>query len=393
MKSTLRAMRPGALVVVTALLTACSGSKKDADPPAQLTDFRSTAKIERVWSASVGGGEPHLRLKLGLALAGNTIFAAGHDGDVIALDVATGKRLWRVDTKLPLTGGPGVGEGLVVVGASHGDLVALDAATGTVKWKVRYNSEILAAPAIGRDKVLVRMVDGRVVALRSNDGSQLWSAEQNVPRLSLRGTTGAIFAGDIAVCGFDNGRLMAMSLNDGATLWDVAVSPPSGRSELDRLVDVDSGVQVVGNDIYAVTFQGKAARIDRESGTVQWSRDLSSYSGLALDEDGLYVSTSKGTVAKIGRRTGIELWKNEVLANRRLSPPAVTGPYVAVADFKGIVHVLDGSNGALVARAGLLGTRVSSAPVVSGDLVVMTDEDGKIAAFRTVPLANPKKQD
>jgi outer membrane protein assembly factor BamB len=373
-------------IAALALLAACS--KKDKlEQPAELTDFRSTAKIEKVWTANAGDGAPRLRLGLGLAVVGDTVFAAGRDGDVVALNRANGKRLWRTDTKLKLAGGPGAGNGLVVAGGSYGAVVALDAATGEKKWQAHINSEILSAPAVGTDLVIVRAVDGRVVALRATDGTQAWSAEQQVPRLSLRGTTQPIIAGDLAVSGFDNGRVMALALKDGATVWDISVAPPTGRTELQRLIDIDAGIVASGSDLYAVTFQGKAARIDRDTGQVQWSRDLSSYSGAALDEEGYYATTSDGALVKIGRRSGIEIWNQQVLSRRRLSAPAVLGSLVAVGDLDGYVHFFDAGNGELAARLHPLGARVATAPVVAGDLLIIMDADGKIAALRATPTA------
>ena len=362
------------------LLAACDKNK--FDPPAELTEFRATAKVQRVWSAGVGGGKPALRLGLGLALDGDKVFAAGHNGDVVAYDVQTGRRLWQTDTKLPLTGGPGVGNGLVVAGASHGDLVALDAATGARKWQAHINSEILSAPAITAELVLLRTVDGRLSAFKTSDGTLLWSAEQQVPRLSLRGAAAPSADAEVVVSGFDNGRVMAVQLRNGDTLWDVNVAPPTGKSELERLNDIDTQVKIVENDIYAVSFQGKVARVDRETGQVQWSRDMSSYSGLATDEDGLYVSSSQGSVVKIGRRTGVEMWKQDVLKNRRLSPPVVVGSLVAVVDLQGYMHFLDAATGELAARVKTGGDRVTAAPVVNGNTVIVIDNDGHISALR-----------
>jgi outer membrane protein assembly factor BamB len=387
MKAGRSPLRAAVALAALVLVAACANNKKGSEKPAELADFQSTVKVERVWGASVGGNNPKLRLGLTLATDGKAVFAAGHDGDVVAFAVNTGKKLWQTKTKLRLTGGPGAGDGLVVAGADHGAIVALDAATGAQKWMIQVNSEVLAAPAIGSGVVLVRLVDGRLVALRVADGSQIWSAEQQVPRLSLRGTARPIIAGDLAVCGFDTGRVLALSLADGGTVWDVLVAPPTGKSEIERLIDVDSAVRAVDADVYAVSFQGKAARIDRETGQAQWSRDVSSYSGLTTDEDGLYVSGSNGTLVKIGRRTGVEMWKQDVLARRRLSPPTVLGSLVVVADFKGYVHFFDSAKGELVGRIHALGDRVTAMPVVSGDLLIMMDDGGKIVALRAAPAA------
>jgi outer membrane protein assembly factor BamB len=206
-----------------------------------------------------------------------------------------------------------------------------------------------------------------------------------VPKLSLRGVAIPSIAGDLAVSGFDNGRMMAVSLRDGATAWEATIAPPSGRSELDRLVDIDSTVGVVGDDLYVVTFQGRVARVARDTGQIWWTRDISSYRGLTTDEDGVYISTSDGQVVKIGRRTGVEMWRSDVLKNRRLSAPAVLGGQVAVADLKGYVHFLDASTGALTARESNGGERVSTPPVVAKDLMLFMNDKGHLSAFRIAP--------
>jgi outer membrane protein assembly factor BamB len=370
-----------------ALAAACNSSNKKPEAPAKLEDFKPTAQVRKVWTASVGGGEPKLRLGLGVALEGEQVFAAGYNGNIAAFNVITGKRLWVTDTKLPITGGPGAGAGLVVAGARFGELVALDSATGARKWLSRINSEILSAPLVTEQHVLVRTVDGRVSSFSIADGKLEWSAEQQVPRLSLRGAGVPAVTSEAVIAGFDNGRIMALQQRNGDTLWEVTVAPPSGRSELDRLVDIDSAVKTIGNDIYAVTFQGKVARIDLETGQVQWSRDMSSYAGIALDEDGLYVTSSQGSVVKIGRRTGVEMWKVDSLHNRRLSPPGVVGSLVAAADLKGIVHFLDAATGTLAARVNTSVDRVTAAPVVSGDTIVFMDTNGKVSALRVTAAA------
>ncbi|MBK6598568.1 MAG: PQQ-binding-like beta-propeller repeat protein [Proteobacteria bacterium] len=175
------------------LLAGCS-KEKPVDMPSELVDFNASAKVERLWSASVGGSDEVLRLGLGLAVQGDRVYAAGHNGEVVALERASGKAVWRTRTQAPLAGATGVSGELVVVGSSEGDVIALAAADGANRWRVKVKGEILSAPAVGADTVVVRTVDGRLRGLAASDGSQKWETEEQVPRLSLRGTAAPVIA-------------------------------------------------------------------------------------------------------------------------------------------------------------------------------------------------------
>jgi outer membrane protein assembly factor BamB len=249
-------------------------------------------------------------------------------------------------------------------------------------WRSRVNSELLSAPAIGEKVMVIRSVDGRLNGLDAHDGKVLWSVEQQVPRLSLRGTAIPIVAKEVAISGFDNGKVMAVSLNTGDTVWDTALASPHGRTELDRLVDIDSAVRAVGDNVFAVGFQGRSAMLALDSGQIWWSHDMSSYRGLAVDEQNLYVTQSDGIVVALRQRDGSELWRNQKLKLRRLSTPVLTSTAVAVADFQGYVHWLDKATGELVARERIAKERVTNPPVAAGDVVVVLTDRGKLAAYR-----------
>jgi outer membrane protein assembly factor BamB len=373
-----------ALLAALALLGACS-KEKDVEPPAELVDFTARLSISEAWSVGMGGGEQVMRFALGPARDGSTVYVAGHDGDVAAIDLESGRSGWRADVKLNLSAGPGVGEGVVVVGSPEGDVVALNAADGGERWRVRLLGEILARPAVGASRVVVHTVDGRVHGLNAADGATEWTYEQQVPRLSLRGSAPPVIDGDTVFCAFDNGKVSALNAADGELLWSATVSAPSGRTELARLVDIDSAVEVAGDDIYVVGFQGRLAMLARDSGQIWWARDLSSYRGLSLDETALYVSTAEGVVVAVSRRDGTEIWRQEGLRMRRLSTPVVDGDAVIVGDFEGYLHYLDRTSGEMLARTRAGGSAISSRPLVAGGLVIVQDDGGRVSAFRARP--------
>ena len=373
---------------LAALLMAAGCSKdKDVEPPAVLVNFPATLPVKKLWGEGVGGGKKQLVLRLGLgpAVDKGVVFAASHKGEVLAASLDTGRHIWIKNLKIPLSAGPSAGAGLVVVGSSKGAVVAMDGATGRELWRARLNSELLSAPAIGDEVVVIRSVDGRLHGLDAHTGKELWSVEQQVPRLSLRGTATPIIAKEIAISGFDNGKVMAVSLHSGDTVWDTALASPHGRTELDRLVDIDSAVRTVGDNVFATGFQGRTAMLALDSGQVWWAHDMSSYRGLAVDADNLYVTQSDGIVVALRQRDGSELWRTQKLKLRRLSTPVLTSTAVAVADFQGYVHWLDKVSGELVARERIAKERVTNSPVAAGDTVVVLTDGGKLAAFRATP--------
>lgn len=367
-----------------ALLVGCTDK---AERPAVLVTLVNHIQVKAVWHTRVRGEAPKLRLGLDVAVDGNQVFTASYKGAVAAFDLASGRRLWQRELRAPLAGGPTAADGLVVIGTSKGEVIALAQKDGALRWRVRVNAEILAAPAVGGGLIVVRGVDGKLFGLAEADGHENWLVDQQVPRLSLRGTSRPVLIGDLAICGFDNGRLLAVTRGSGATAWDTAVAQPHGNTELRRLIDIDASVQADGDDLFAIAYQGRVARIVRDSGQIVWARDLSGYRGLAVDANAVYVTTAEGDVVSLDRRTGTEQWRQKGLERRQLSAPVIYGGRIVVADFSGLVHWLDAASGAFVARAKDGKQRISGAPIVAGDLLLVFGDDGDLTAFRTPPAA------
>ncbi len=372
-----------------ALLIAAGCSKdKDVEPPATLVNFPQTLPVKRLWDDGVGGGKKQTKLRLGLgpAIDNGVVFAANHKGEMLAVSLETGRDVWVKKLKVPISAGPAAAFGIVVAGTSKGAVIALDGATGRQLWRSQINSELLSSPAISENVIVMRSVDGRLHGLDTHTGKLLWSVEQQVPRLSLRGTATPIVAKEIAISGFDNGKVMAVSLTTGDTIWDTALASPHGRTELDRLVDIDSAVRVVGDNVFATGFQGRTAMLALDSGQLWWSHDMSSYRGLSVDADNLYVTESDGIVVAMRQRDGAEVWRNDKLKRRGLSAPVVTSTAIAIADYQGYLHWLDKNTGELVARERIAKKqRVSNPPAGAGDTVVVLTDAGTLAAYRATP--------
>ena len=377
----MRAKLTAAFALLALALGACD-KDKDVAPPAAIVPFNAKLSVQRLWEENLGGKDRRLRLELRPAVDGTRVYAAAGDGEIRAFEPKSGRSLWRVKTKLELSAGPGVGEGLVVLGTSDGQVIAVDAATGARRWQVRTTGEVLAAPAVAPQAVVVRTVDGRVHGLALDNGHELWSNEQPIPRLTLRGTSAPALAGDTVVCGFDNGKVAAYSIANGDVLWDTGVSPPHGKTELERLVDIDGEIAVSGHDVFVASFQGRVAMLALDSGQVWWSRELSSYRGLTLEGETLFVTGADSSVQALRRRDGTPIWQQEAMLRRGLTSPEVDGDWVVLADFEGYVHWLDKASGALLGRARAAKGRITNAPVAQNAIVYVQTDAGQLFAFR-----------
>jgi len=374
----------GRIALCTALLVvlgACAGGKDTSEPPAELQPFEPTVQVDKLWSGKVGGKSERLRLGLRPATDGARIYAGSYDGQVTSFDAENGDKVWSVKTGLSLTAGPGFGDGLLAFGTADGILLVLDAATGAERLRQATGSEVLAAPAVGSGVVVVRTVDGRLRGFSATNGATLWSVEQSLPTLTLRGNTAPRVAGTIVVSGFNNGRVGAYEIANGDPVWEVAIANPTGRSELERLVDVSAGLQIVGNDVYVVGYHGRAVGIDLQTGVVLWQQELSSYAGLGADFNNLYVTNDFDAVIALERDSGTQIWRQEALRLRDVTAPTRYANTLVVGDYEGYLHWLSPDDGSFMARARAAGQRISSAPLVVGQNVYVQGDDGTVAAF------------
>lgn len=373
-----------ALAVLAAALAAC-GSKGPVREPAELQSIEKAEVAPDVqWRKSPGDGDGEQESHLQLAIDGDLLLTADYEGDVFALDAATGKVRWRAETGARIIAGPSLYGDLVLLGTLDAEAIALRRATGEQAWRVTLSSEVLAPPVGEAGVVIVRCGDGKVFGLTADTGIRRWSFDRAVPPLTLRGLSAPLLYEGAAIIGLDNGRAAALDVASGEVLWEEVVSAPEGRSELERIVDVDAELLATAGGVFALSFGGDLAAISAQEGRVAWRRPVKSYTGSALYGDKLFVSDEAGVVWALEAQTGASSWKQEALQYRRLSAPVVVGDHVVVGDFEGYLHWLSPQDGRIVGRVRALSGPVATAPLLRGDRLYVLDREGGIAVVEAI---------
>jgi outer membrane protein assembly factor BamB len=377
------------LLVITGLLSGCSlfGSKDNSEPPAELKYFNERVELHRLWSHSTGDGTDEQFVRLVPAVDGNRVYVADRNGSIAAYELDGGKLVWRNKTSLDISAGPGVGDGLVLAGGSEGRLVALDEETGKQRWVTNAPSEVLSVPQVSDNIVVVQTVDGTISAMNAEDGKHLWLYDRSVPVLTLRGTSTPLVAGGAVIAGFANGKAVALELHSGREIWDAAVAVPHGRTELQRIVDLDANPVVNGGILYVGSYQGRLVAVSLQDGHMLWNREMSTYAGISVDYSQVVVSDSNSEVWAIDRRTGQSLWKQADLRQRSLTGPAAIDDYVAVGDFEGYLHLLSRSDGSIVGRVRVDSDGIQATPVaLSGSRLLVLGAGGTLALYQLKAL-------
>jgi len=371
-------------VAVIFAVVGCSSKNDKAESlkPAKLVKFDATAKLKRVWSVSAGKGQDKRYSKFVPVIIDNAIYVADTKGSVFAYDKDSGKRLWRKKIKARVSGAIGGAASVLLLGTYDAEVIALSILDGQEIWRSNASSEILAPPVANDEVAVVQTIDGRVFGYEITTGKQLWSYDHSTPVLSLRGTASPVMAGAQVVIAFDNGQLISLTAKDGSLNWDSRISQPKGRTELERIVDIDGTPLVQGGLVYAANYHGNVSAFERAKGRTLWRQETSTHQNLAAAGGKVFVSTEESSIVAFDEGNGALLWSNKDLSLRATGAPAIIGDYLAVIDGKGYLHLLNQDDGQFAYRFKPKGRGFRSPMLSDNDRLIILSDNGKLSAYK-----------
>jgi len=370
---------PIVLAASVLVLSSCAWFRGPQGPqPSPLPQVNSEADIKQAWQASIGTTNETL---LRPAVYEDNVFAAARDGTIIRLD-GRGHEVWRIRSVAKLTGGVAVGGSLVVVGSSEGVLAAHDINTGALRWQVKTTGELGGTAFVSDTLVVARIGDSQLTAYAAVDGKQVWNYQRAQSSLSLHAYSGIVRVGDVILAGFPGGKMVALTLATGFPRWESAIAIPRGSNELERMADVGGDPVVQGDSICVAAFQGRIACVEREKGSLQWTRDYSSALGVVIQGKQIVFTDAAGNIYALDPLTGATIWKQDMLAYRDVGRPVFVSGAIAVADRQGWVHLLSPEDGHFIAqvradRSGVMAPMLA----LSNGLLIAQAVDGTVVAF------------
>ena len=374
------------LLVSIFFLSSCStlsslkfwGDDDGEEGPSELYSIVDNRILDREWSVSNGNDSLYGRL-IPVVYDGK-VFYINSLGYISSVDLDTGKLVWSKDTQDIVSSGLDVNFKTISYGTLDGNLVALDYENGNEIWRSPTSSESLSPPVNSGSHIIVQTIDGRVAGYELKTGKREWFHQTVLPSLTLRGTSRPFIDQGFIFTGFASGKIAMIYPDSGAIRLELPVTLNEGKSELERIVDIDGRSIIVNNLLVAASYQGNLTAINLRDGRPAWQEEISSVKDLTSNGNRIIAVDSKGLVKAFGTATGARIWEQEDLKLRKLTAPASISNLVAIGDFEGYIHLLNAQSGNFEGREKV--SRNAITEIVSqGNYLLVVDASGRVQKF------------
>jgi len=351
------------------------GSRAVSAPSDQWPQFRGNPRL-----TGVAVSTPPATLKLlwtyaagdlidsSAAIADGVVYVGVGNGDLIAVDLATGKLRWKYPTQnLIGESSPTVGPDAVYVGDLAGVLHAVSARDGKRLWMFKTGGEIKSSPTLVNDLLLVGSYDAHLYALESRTGTLRWKLETE----GMVHATPAVQGDLVFIAGCDE-KFRAVRIADGRQQYEIAAAYTGASPVLD------------GDRAYFGTFNYEVLALDLKARKIIWryrdpDKTFPYYSSAALSNGRVVVGGRDKLVHAIDAATGKAAWTFATRA-RVDSSPAIAGGRVYVGSSDGRLYVLDLATGQKRWEFDA-GAAFTASPAIGASRVVIGSQDGVLYCF------------
>lgn len=354
-------------------------------------------QVKKAWETSIGDGTSrYTKVMSQPVVAAGRVFAMDGGVQVSALDVASGKRFWRVDLTPPdqkgnaFGGGPCFWNGRLYVATGYAEVFALDPNDGQVVWRKNVETPVHAAPTVVGGRIFVVTVDNQLLALSAADGSRQWS-HTGIPEIgTLLGSASPAVEGDIAVVAYTSGELFAIRVENGRVLWSENLASGRRMNAMSAMADIHGRPVIDRGRVFAVSHSGRMMAIDLRTGNHVWEQEIGSSHEPWCVGDFVFLITNNQEIVCLTRDEGKVRWTvqlpNYEDMTKKEDPivwagPVLGGGQLVVLSSTGIamwVSAVDGQTQwqTKMSDKGFLG------PIVAENTVYLLTDDANLSAYR-----------
>lgn len=379
--------------VWAAILVACSAPKMVTEPTI-LTPLDSHYTLQKQWQIKTETMPNRDSEGLFFAEDAHHLYVASATGYLVSLQKKNSSRwtdqvIWESKFSAPIVSGPAKAGSSLFIGTAKGQLIAISTLDGHQLWQTQLSSEVMSYPLIIDQRIITRTVDGKLYAVNITNGDVLWVAEHQMPSLSLRGAPAVIYQEGTLYVAWESGTVQALSAKSGALLWETRIAVPKGRTDLERMVDIQARLVIQDNRLFALGFHGKLVSINPENGNFYFVKEVSGYRDFVVDDRAIYVVDDEDIIHAFDLSNGTKIWRQEAFKRRLVGDLNLYKDELLVVDGWGYVHWINKVQGIESSRFKHSndygdGNRILRVKV-EGTALTLLDDEGVITRYSVKP--------
>lgn len=365
-----------------------------------MQHLMSATKLKEKWDSSFGDGDSKRDFLIASPVAANKVaFAIDANAIVSAFRLDSGDKIWKKRLK-PLIkddmgtaikgGGIAVFDKKIFATTGFGGVFALDMVTGKKIWRYDADMPIRIAPTVNHGVIFVQTIDNKLIALNSADGSVLWDYKSPTEATTLVGGASPAYSPeqDIIIAAFSNGELRAFKASTGSPLWsDILVSRKRTNS-LSNINAIKANPVIDGERVYALGNNNILVAIDIRSGARIWEKEVGSTNQPWVAGKFMFVLNNNFDLFALETSTGKIVWTTKVPVGETkedrvgvtLSGPVLTNNRLLVASSNGYSFSISPYSGKILGFI-TLDDGVQVSPIVVDGMAILTTKDADLVAY------------
>lgn len=373
-------------------------SQSGGDATHVMGHLQSNDKIKEFWTASFGEGSSKRDLLIAApAVAHQVVFAIDAEALVTARRLDNGQEIWhkrlkplnRDDKGIALKGsGVAYDNQRIYATTGFGGVFALNMRTGKEIWRYDTAMPIRIAPTVKKDRLFVQTIDNNLIAIDTANGQEIWKYKTSEEATTLVGGASPAYSveQDVVVAAFTNGELRAFKASTGTPLWSDMLVSRKRTNSLANITTVKANPIIDGDKVFAVGHSDLLAAIDLRTGSRIWEREISSTNQPWVVGQYMYVLSDAFELIAFEKNSGKAVWTKKLPIPEHSTGLSAVGPILSnnsliAALSDGHVFAISPYNGNVLGFINI-GEEIEISPILADGVVIFTTNDAELAAYK-----------
>ena len=289
----------------------------------------------------------------------NRIFFLDAKSNVISFSLKENKIIWKSNIAIKNEKNHDIGGGIVIyknsliVNSPYGQIISLEILTGKKNWEVNVDSSIRSTPTIFDNKLLSLTSSNKLYVLNADDGDLLWQHQGIFNNTTLIDSPKVAVDGNIIIVPYSNGEFFALNLNNGKEIWRNSFIDLDAKEITNAFSDIDA-FPIIKKDIVIITSAvGKLFAVNKRTGSKLWVRDISSTQTPLVNGNSIFIVNRNKEIICLNILDGGSRWvlniDDELSDNKKyiwLTPVLINSELLLVGGNKKLI-VLDSYSGVI----------------------------------------------